>query len=61
MKERIEALFNKLQEAHEELTQLAIETESSKIWDAEGSMQDVKAHLREAYNNLNKSTDETES
>ncbi len=49
MKERLEKLFVLATEFHMELSQLAMEIDSSELWEAEGAMQDVKSSISEEY------------
>jgi len=52
MKEKLEKLFEAAEEFHAKLRELATELDSSDMWDAEGSMQDVKSGIREQYSKL---------
>jgi predicted nucleic acid-binding Zn-ribbon protein len=53
MKEKISELFDKMDDLHNELRDLIQEEmdDSEDMHSAEGAMQDVKAHLRNAYAN----------
>ena len=48
MKEKLEKLFEAAEEFHSQLRQIATELDSSEM----GSMQDVKAGIREQYSKL---------
>ena len=52
MKEKLEKLFETANAFHTELTALAIELDTAQIWQSEGSMQDVKAYMVNAYEEL---------
>lgn len=57
MKEKLETLFERLSESHAELMDMVANGSDNSelneaIVNAEGAMQDVKAHLQEAYSLL---------